>query len=264
MMIEGYEQASPGEDDGAVEIASLTVEGPVARLTLNRPDARNALSLPLINAMSSACDAIGMFPGVAVLVITGAGKSFCAGMDLRAVLDDPEAPGQLLSALGELTLKLRALPVVTLARVNGAAIGGGCGLACVCDVAITHADAKVGFPEVDLGVCPAVVAPWLVRKVGAGRARSVLLSGGLLTGQRGYELGMFDHVVPTLADLDEATEKLVERLAAGAPHALAATKGLLAELDGSTDAEIIRSGATLSAQVVAMPETQAMLRKTMK
>jgi enoyl-CoA hydratase/carnithine racemase len=184
-------------------------------------------------------------------------------MDLKAVLDDPAAPGKLLHSLADLTLKLRALPCITVAKVNGAAIGGGCGLTCVCDMAITHADAKLGYPEVDLGVCPAVVAPWLVRKIGAGKARRVLLSGGIMSGAKAYELGMVDHLVESVDMLDAACSELTTRLASGGPHALRATKSLLNQLDGSLDADVVKRGADLSAKVVAMEETRAMLRAKM-
>jgi enoyl-CoA hydratase/carnithine racemase len=153
-----------------------------------------------------------------------------------------------------LTLKIRTLPQVTLAKVHGAAIGGGCGLSCVCDLAATHADSKMGYPEVDLGVCPAVVAPWLVRKIGAGAARRVLLSGGLMSGREAFDLGMVDHLVAALAT----------RLAAGGPHALRATKDLLNRLDGSLDAALLHAAADLSAKVVATEETRAALRARMK
>lgn len=243
------------------ELALLTVDGAIATLTLNRPDARNALSLELIGALRARVDELaGDARGATVLVVTGAGKAFCAGMDLKAVLGDPVAPGKLLSALAELTIALRALPLVTLAKVNGAAIGGGCGLACVCDLAVTHADSKMGYPEVDLGVCPAVVAPWLVKRIGAGRARRVLLSGGLMSGQAAFELGMVDAVAPGAAELDALAGQMASRLASGGPHALRATKDLLNQLDGSLEGDVVRRGAELSARVVAMPETQATLR----
>lgn len=242
------------------ELVELKVEGAVARLTLNRPEARNALSLDLLAGLHARVDELAA-ASATVLVMTGAGKAFCAGMDLRLVLDDPAAPGVLLRSLAELTLKLRALPMVTVAKVNGAAIGGGCGLACVCDMAVTHADSKMGYPEVDLGVCPAVVAPWLVRKVGAGRARMILLSGGVMSGQRALELGMVDRLTPDASSLDAAVEECVERLAAGGPHALRATKALLNELDGSADAAIVMRGAELSAKVVALPQTRETLRE---
>lgn len=242
------------------ELAQLDIAGPVATLTLNRPDKRNALSIELIAALDARVAELESAGAVKVVVLTGAGKVFCAGMDLKAVLGNPEAPPELLGTLGELTLRLRALPAVLVGKVNGAAIGGGCGLMCVCDISITHADAKLGFPEVDLGVCPAVVAPWVVRKIGAGPARRVLLSGGTMDGARAHQIGLVDLLVDTRTQLDAATDDLVQRLSAGGARALAATKSLLNELDGSVDAEVIRRGAKLSAQVLATDEAQAMLR----
>lgn len=251
------------------ELATLDIAGPIARLALNRPDARNALSVDLLAALHERADALAKPSETIVLIVTGAGRSFCAGMDLKAVLASEPIPGggdltwpgsTLLSSLAEFTIKLRKLPLLTIARVNGAAIGGGCGLACVCDFAVTHADSKMGFPEVDMGVCPAVVAPWLLRKVGAGRARQILLMGGLMSGQEAFERGLVNHVVPTAAELDAAVDELAHRLAAGGPQALRATKGLLNELDGSLDDAIVRRGAELSAKVLAMPEAQERLK----
>jgi len=245
------------------DLALLTINARVATLTLNRPEMRNALSIDLLEALHAKLDELAAMPDTSrptVLVVTGAGKSFCAGMDLKMVLDVPGAPAKLLHSLAELTLKLRALPMVSVAKVNGAAIGGGCGISCVCDFAVTHADSKMGYPEVDLGVCPAVVAPWLVRKVGAGRARTILLMGGTMSGQRAYDLRMVDLLTPTAAELDAEVDALVTRLSTGAPQALRATKQLLNELDGSFDAAVVRRGADLSAQVVSMPETRDMLR----
>ncbi len=246
-----------------MSLASITHNGPIATLALNRPDARNALSIDLLRDLHASVDQLTggrIATSPHVLVLTGSGKAFCAGMDLKAVLGNNALALELLTSLAKLTIKLRSLPMVVVAKVNGAAIGGGCGLACVCDLAITHADAKVGFPEVDLGVCPAVVAPWLVRKVGAGRARKILLSGGLMSGQQGHECGMIDFVCPGAADLDAATDEIVKKLAAGGPNALAATKKLLNELDGSLDESLVLRGAELSAQVLATPDAQARLR----
>ncbi|MBL8764579.1 MAG: enoyl-CoA hydratase/isomerase family protein [Phycisphaerae bacterium] len=241
-------------------LATLTIEGCIGTLTLNRPEARNALSLDLLEELHARVDEVSRRSDVNVIVLTGAGKAFCAGMDLRAVLDAPSLALTLLRSLADLTLKLRALSQVTVARVQGAAIGGGCGLTTVCDFAITHADSKMGFPEVDLGVCPAVVAPWLVRKLGAGRARAVLLRGGLMSGDEALAIGLVTLVTPAPTDLGPATDELVSRLATGGPAALAATKRLLNELDGSLDADIVRKGAELSARVLCTPEAQARLR----
>ncbi len=241
-------------------LATLERKGRVAVLTLRRPDARNALSLDLLSALHACVDQAASETDAAAMLVTGEGKAFCAGMDLKAVLDEPGMPLRLLSSLAELCGKLRALPLVTLAKVNGAAIGGGCGLATVCDLAVTHADAKLGFPEVDLGVCPAVVAPWLVRKIGAGKARRVLLSGGLMSGAKAHELGIADHCVATAAELDSAADEIAQRLATGGRQALRATKQLLNELDGSLDAHLSSRAAELSARVLENEETRATLR----
>ncbi len=242
-------------------LTTTTRSGRVATLTLNRPDARNALSVDLLESLNKRLNEIESdSQSLSVLILTGAGKSFCAGMDLKAVLGDNALASDLLTRLALLTLRIRRLPIVTIARVNGAAIGGGCGLACVCDVAVTHDDSKMGFPEVDLGVCPAVVAPWLVRKIGPGAARRVLLLGGLMSGSEAAALGIVNHCVPTLETLDEAVSGMAARIAQGGPRAIAATKDLLNELDGSLDESLLRRAAGLSASVLATRDAQERLR----
>ncbi|MBL8875005.1 MAG: enoyl-CoA hydratase/isomerase family protein [Phycisphaerae bacterium] len=247
-----------------MSLATLTTSGPVTTLTLNRADARNALSIDLLRDLHGAIDTLAAAAAAPnaphVLVVTGAGKAFCAGMDLKAVLGNNDLALELLTSLAKLTVKVRMLPMVSVAKVNGAAIGGGCGLSCVCDLAITHADAKLGYPEVDLGVCPAVVAPWLVRKVGAGRARKILLTGGLMSGREAHACGMVDVLCESASDLDTKADEIVKRLATGGPQALAATKKLLNELDGSLDESIVLKGAKLSASVLATPDAQQRLR----
>ena len=241
-------------------LATLDIDGRTARLTLNRPDARNALSIDLLQALHARVDELANQDGVSVLVLTGAGKCFCAGMDLKAVLNDPDAPTTLLRLLADVAIKIRALPMAVIARVNGAAIGGGCGLTCVCDFCVTHADSKMGFPEVDLGLCPAVVAPWLVHKIGAGRARAILLRGGVMSGRQAHDAGIASHLADSLEQLDETVDELSSSLAAGGPGALGATKSLLNRLDGSLDRDIARHAADLSARILASDEAQRALR----
>lgn len=241
------------------QLATLSHDGPVATLTINRPDARNALSIELLSALHDRLDEVEQSPPH-VLVLTGEGRAFSAGMDLKQVLGGYDTAFELLSSLGGLTLRLRELGSVVVAKVNGAAIGGGCGLVCVCDIALTHENAKLGFPEVELGLCPAVVAPWVVRKVGPGRARRILLLGGLMDGARASEAGIVDTVTPTTDDLDEETSAMAERLSSGGHAAMAATKRLLNRIDGSDDRELILEGARLSATMVSEPEAQARLK----
>jgi methylglutaconyl-CoA hydratase len=241
------------------ELALLTIEDRVARITLNRPEARNALSLPLLEGLNLRVDELRGRTDVSVLVLAGEGKAFCAGMDLKSVMDDPDGAAALLASIAELTIKLRRLPQVVVGVVQGAAIGGGCGLACVCDLMATHPEAKLGYPEVDLGVCPAVVAPWLVEKIGAGRARQVLLMGGTFGGERALELGLATHLFER-ESLSAESEKIIERLASAAPRALRATRTWLAEMGGEAIETAVRRGAELSAEVVRGDEAQAGLR----
>lgn len=245
----------------------LDINDKIATLTINRPDARNAMSVEILEAMHKAVDLLAD-SHASVLVITGAGRAFCAGMDLKAVLielsGDPAMGERLLTSLAELTLKIRKLDQVTLASVNGAAIGGGCGLTCVCDVTVSHADAKLGFPEVDLGICPAVIAPWVVKKLGAGVARKAMLMGGVMSGQQAYEIGLVDQLAPDHEGLEALTSEVAKRLACGGPKALSATKHLLNKLDGSLEESLVMQGAQLSASVLATPEAQRALAARMK
>ncbi|MCB9838910.1 MAG: enoyl-CoA hydratase/isomerase family protein [Phycisphaeraceae bacterium] len=246
--------------DSAMNLCTLETNGPVATITLNRPDARNALSIDLLDALLRRLDELATMPDINAAILAGAGRAFCAGMDLKAVLDEPGAPARLLTRIADATLRLRALPMPTIARVNRAAIGGGCGLMCVCDFAITHDDAKIGYPEVDLGVCPAVVAPWLVRKIGAGAARRVLLQGGTMSGARAHELGLVTALAPA-EELDAATDKLAQRIASGGPTALRATKRWLNELDGADLAAQVAKGAAISTEVVTSDEARQCLSR---
>lgn len=250
-------------NDNSPTLLDLDTHNHTARLTLNRPDQRNALSIELLECAHEHLDRLASQP-IRTLVITGAGKAFCAGMDLKQVTSDPDAPLRLLTLLADLTLKIRRLPAITIASTNGYAIGGGCGLACVCDLTVTHPDAKLGFPEVDLGLCPAVVAPWLVRKIGPGPARRVLLSGGTMSGSKAHQLGIATDLVQNRDDLDAFVRETVERLHQGGPRAVAATKSLLNELDGSLDEQLLKEAAQLSASVLSSPEAQQTLRRFFK
>ena len=233
-----------------------------ATVTLNRPEARNALSLDLIDALASAIGSVEQeveSGGARVLVLGGAGKAFCAGMDLKAVMSDPPGMRRMLRGLARVMRDIRSLPIPTIARVQGAAIGGGCGLMVVPDFAVTHPESEIGYPEVSLGLCPAVVAPWLMRRIGSGPARAMLLAGRMISGREAHELGLADR----LAErdwLDAEAAELASRLAEGSAAALAVTKRWLNELEGDLDDELVERGADLSAEVLAGPEAQSRLR----
>ncbi|MBX3364737.1 MAG: enoyl-CoA hydratase/isomerase family protein [Phycisphaeraceae bacterium] len=238
-------------------------DGDIGTLTLNRPKVHNALSIELLADLRLRLAEVASEPPK-VLIVTGAGRSFCAGMDLKQVLARPEAPLELLSSLSRCLLALRALPSVVIAKVNGAAIGGGCGLTCACDFAVTFESNVMGFPEVDLGVCPAVVAPWLARKIGHGRAREVLLLGGTFDGRRAKELGLVREAAADRTMLDAAVDSLAKTIATGGAMALRETKALLNTLDGSLDADLAQRAAERSAAVLATEEARVSLQRRLE
>ncbi|MDP7005880.1 MAG: enoyl-CoA hydratase/isomerase family protein [Phycisphaerales bacterium] len=238
---------------------NITEQNNIVTFTLNRPEKHNALSGEMIDAIHSGLDEVEKNDGMRVMILGGEGKSFCAGMDLKGVIDDPTAMGEMLRGLGGVSQRIRRIPVPTIARVQGAAIGGGCGLMVVCDFAFTHAEAKVGYPEVDLGVCPAVVAPWLIKKIGAGKARAMLLAGGTISGKQGFESGLATHLCD-VDDLSTAVNSFADNLAKGGKEALATTKHWLNAIDGSLEDDILQKAANLSAEIIAGNEAQSRLR----
>jgi len=245
------------EDQGRV---SSELKGGCLWITLHRPAKHNALSITLIDQLHDAIREAADMPSLRSLVLAGEGRSFCAGMDLAAAGDDPEAMAGMLRSLAEVMIKIRALPVPVIARVQGAAIGGGCGLLTVSDFVISHPEAKLGYPEVDHGICPAVVAPCLANSIGAGRARALLLAGGLINGRRGLEIGMVNTLVEA-EDLDEAVDALVSRLETGGQQALRVTKHWLNTIeDPDLDAMFLK-GADLSARILAGAEAQERLAR---
>jgi methylglutaconyl-CoA hydratase len=205
--------------------------GPIAVLTLNRPDRRNALSRALIAALSDGLDALAAEPGVRGVVLTGAGPAFCAGMDLAeadASSSDEAQAVRDLEGIAHLLNQVRTHPRPTVAAVAGPALAAGAGLALACDFVVMAADARLGYPEVRRGLVPAVVVHDLVRQAGDRRARALLLSGEPISAATAEAWGLVNRVVPAEACLDEA-RALARSLLGSAPQAVAAIKRLIDE-----------------------------------
>ena len=241
------------------ELVHSTVTDGIATVVMNRPEKRNALSIELIEALEQAIETIEHDDSARVLILAGEGKSFCAGMDLQGVMADAVGMRRMLRGLSRVLRRIRRLAVPTISKVQGAAIGGGCGLMVVTDFAITHPEAKVGYPEVSLGLCPAGVAPWLMRKIGPGPARAMLLAGGTISGQEGYERGLASHLAE-VDQLDAQVMNLAQSLTEAGTLASRTTKTWLNELDGSLEDAALDRAADLSADVIASEEAQARLR----
>ena len=207
----------------------------VATLTLNRAEKHNAMSAQMLAELTEAAAQLGADDAVRVVVLTGAGKSFCAGGDLgwmRAQRDMDRATraaeaGKLATMLGA----LNSLPKPLIGKLQGNAFGGGVGMASVCDVAIGVDSLKMGLTETRLGIIPATIGPYVIARMGEGRARRVFMSARLFGAAEAVELGLLARVVPT-ADLDAAVEAEVIPYLSCAPGAVAAAKKLAQDLGG--------------------------------
>ena len=204
--------------------------GKVFRVTLNRPEVHNAFNADMIRELNGVFSGLASDDSVRVVVLTGAGKSFCAGADLNWMREiihysyEQNLEESLLVA--ELMERIYSLPKPTVAMVNGAAIGGGTGFLSACDIAVAAEEAQFGLSEVKIGLVPAAISPFVVRKIGESRAREYFLTGKRLTAARAMEIGLVNDVVPR-GRLEEAVGGLVESLLTSGPEALARCKELI-------------------------------------
>jgi len=180
-----------------MEMIKYTEENNVGILTLNRPEKRNALHPKMVNEIINQLEAIERNDRVRFLIITGEGKSFCAGADL-AYLNELRNYSSIENEkdsedLAELFMQIYKFPKPTIAAVNGAAIAGGCGLASVCDFIIADSiNSKFGYSEVKIGFIPAIVSTFLIKKIGEGFAKRLLLTGDIINGKKAFDLGLVD------------------------------------------------------------------------
>ena len=214
----------------------------VATLTLAREDKHNAMSAQMIAELTEAAAALAADKAVRVVVLTGAGKSFCAGGDLGWMQAQRDMDGPTRSAeAGKLATMLGALntlPKPLIGRVQGNAFGGGVGMASVCDVAIGVDTLKMGFTETRLGIIPATIGPYVLARMGEGRARRVFMSARLFDAAEAVDLGLLARAVPADA-LDAAIEAEVVPYLSCAPGAVAAAKQLARDLGPRIDAQVV-------------------------
>jgi len=218
-----------------METIVYTIDKLVARVTFNRPEVHNAFNDKMIEELTHVFKDIHGREDMRVVVLTGEGKSFSAGADInwmRKVKDYSfEENLQNSLKLADLFYFIYSLPKPTIARVNGAAIGGGTGLVAVCDIAIASSVAKFSFSEVKLGLVPACISPYVIRKCGEGRTREFFLTGERLSAGKALSAGLVNQVVQP-EKLDEAVEDLVNQLLSSGPQAIGVCKELLENVPG--------------------------------
>ena len=205
-------------------------KGSVARLWLNRPDQHNAMSPELGRELAAALHELAHDDAVRVIVLGGRGASFCAGADIGAMRASASATFEANLAeanhLGGTFAALADLPKPVVGRIHGSVFGGGVGLACACDIAVAADDARFGLTEVRLGILPALISPYVIRRIGDRSARELMLTGERFGADEALRRGVVNRVVPA-AELDAAVDERVEQLLLGAPHAQGRIKMLL-------------------------------------
>ncbi|QSX76206.1 enoyl-CoA hydratase/isomerase family protein [Lysobacter arenosi] len=213
-------------------------EGAVARLRLNRPDLHNAFDAMVIAALTGALEAVAADDSVRVVVLEGEGASFSAGADLnwmRGMAAASEAANREDSlALARLMRTLDELPKPTIARVHGAAFGGGVGLVACCDIAIAAPEAKFGLTESKLGLLPAVISPYVIEAIGPRQARRWFATAEIFTADTALEIGLVHQVVPG-NELDQAVQRQIDLLLKAGPVASATAKALVRRVTGERD-----------------------------
>lgn len=241
----------------------------VATLSLQRPQVRNAFDPELIGALHAAVDELGEDDQVRVVVLTGSDGAFSAGADLAWMRDQIEASESANVAdarhLEAMYRALNGMPKPLICRVDGPALGGGAGLVVCGDVAVATARSVIGFPETRLGLAPAVISPYVLRRCGRGVARAAFVTARRFSAQEARALGLVDEVVGAEAgqgadELDAAIERWVAAALATAPGAVAATKDLLECVDGTSLDEAAEITTALIARLRIGEEGQAGMR----
>ena len=213
------------------------IDDRVARVTFNRPEIHNAFNATVITEMQQVFNEIEKDDNIRVVVLTGAGKSFCAGADLnwmRSVVNQSFEQNLAESnALAELFNSMYSCKRPIIGRINGAAIGGGTGFVAVCDIAIAARSAVFSFSEVKIGVVPACIGPYVIKKIGEGKTRELFITGERMNAERAHEVGLVNRVVDD-DQLDSEVDKLIKFILSSGPEAVAMAKRLIGEVPAMT------------------------------
>jgi len=233
-----------------MDLVTYQTQDGVARITLNRPEKRNALNAEMIAAVQDALRKSSQDEAVRVVLIAGLGKDFCAGMDLIS-LDRGNEAGALehlntARQFADLLLAIRKHPRPVVAAMRGRALGGGAGIASACDLIVAAKSAWIGYPEVKIGFVPAMVAALVRRSVTEKRMFELLATGESLHAGDALAIGLINRVFPD-ADFDESVDAYLEGLVEKSPSALTLMKSLLYQTDGMTLEKAIEAGVQMNA-----------------
>ena len=241
------------------QFLSIDRRGPVEYVTLNRPDVRNAFNEHVIAELTAWARAAHADAGLRVVVFSGAGKVFSAGADagwmakMAGYSHDDNVRDATAGA--EMFLAINTVPAIVIGRIHGAALGGGSGLAAVCDIVVSEASAVFGFTETKLGILPAMISPYVIQKIGVSAARELFLTGARFDAARAKDIGLVHSVVPS-GELDAAVQQYVREALSASPTAVARAKALIPQVAGRAPADVMAITAEAIAAQRVSPEGQ--------
>lgn len=258
------ERASESQEGAQSPLVKLERSGPVAWVWIERPEVHNAFNDEVVLQLEAALGA-AIASDARVIVLGGRGRSFSAGADLnwmKRAGQTSEAENVADAArLAGMLRRLADAPQATIARVQGAALGGGLGLVAACDLAVAVEGATFGFSEVKLGLIPGVISPHVIRKIGPGRARALFVTGERFKGAAAFRHGLISQVVDDEEQLDAALELLLEQVLANAPQAVAESKTLVSEVTRLLAAGDLAAVDDYAARAIAARRSSAEARE---
>ena len=238
------------------QFLAIDRQGPVERVTLNRPDVRNAFNEHVIAELQAWAVSARDDKSLRAVVLAGAGKVFSAGADAAWMAkmagyshDDNVRDAR---AGAEMFLAINTIPAIVIGRVHGAALGGGAGLAAVCDIVVADEGAVFGFTETKLGILPAMISPYVLQKIGASAARDLFLTGRRFDARKAKEIGLVHDVVPA-SELDAAVDRFVTEALSASPTAVARSKALIQKVLGQPPADAM----SITADAIAAQRVSA-------
>ncbi|HEX6810127.1 MAG TPA: enoyl-CoA hydratase-related protein [Planctomycetota bacterium] len=233
--------------------------GPILHVRLNRPDVRNAFNGTVVDELQAAFRAADGDAQARVVVLSGNGKSFSAGADLAWMQEQADLPPdrnqQSAERMARMFLSIARCKKPVVGRMHGHALGGGTGLTAAVDVAICSEDCQFGLTEVKLGIVPAVISPFVLQKIGAGRARTLFLTGERFDGREAQRIGLVHRAVPA-AELDAAVQRATDELLSSGPAAVASAKQLIGEVADLTLEDAIPVTSKWIAALRSTPEAR--------
>jgi len=242
----------------------LDIHKNVAFVLLNRPDVHNAFNDALVKQVTDTFAELGRRDEVRAIVLAGNGKSFCAGADLnwmkRMVQYSYEENLADARAIGRMFFAIATCPKPVIARVHGAALGGGAGLVAACDIGIAVESVQFGFTEVKLGIIPAIISPFVIAKIGPGRAREFFITGERFLAPIAMNIGLIQHVVSHELALDALVDSKISQIMTSAPGAVAAAKEMVFGMAAHTLENSLVYAAEMIARARAGQEGQAGMR----